>query len=482
MKRPYILIRTFALSLFITGLTSCKEQFLDLSPISAVGTTSFYQSQSDVLTALNGAYGALQASGQYGQLYVVAEIPSDDTRPVLSGSVTDQDEFDKFYIRTTNPYTLARWNDGYRGIYRCNTLIERAAGVSMNETIRARVIGEAKFLRALMYFNLVRIFGDVPLVLTEITDPLQGYEYGRAPVGDVYAQITKDLTDAEAVLPASYTGADVGRATRGAAKSLLGKVYLTQKKYAEAAAKLKEVIDANTYALLPSYADLFKAANKNNRESVFEVQYKKGNLGEGSPWANAYAPENSGNAVIQFGGGGNNQPTPDLINSYEATDARKNVSLATSYTNSSGVKIDYNFIRKYTDPPTVSGDADDNWYVLRYADVLLLYAEALTETGKTAEALPYLNQVRKRVGLADKAATSQADLRLAIEQERRVELAFEGHRWFDLVRTGRALPVLQAKAAAIGIKTTLTENLLLFPIPQSQIDINPGKIKQNPGY
>lgn len=477
MKTKYILAGLLTLS-----LSACNEQFLDLSPVSAVGTTSFFKTQSDVLTALNGAYGALQFNGQYGQLYVVAEIPSDDTTPVLSGSVTDQDEFDKFYIRTTNPFTLARWSDGYRGIYRTNALIDQIAGITMDETLRKRIVGEAKFLRALMYFNLVRVFGDVPLVLTEITDPLQGYEFSRAPVADVYAQIILDLTDADAALPVSYTGTDVGRATNGAAKSLLGRVYLTQKRYADAAAKLKEVIDRGTYSLQPNYADLFKPATKNGRESIFEVQFKKGNIGEGSGFANAYAPENSGNAVIAFGGGGNNRPTPDLDNSYEAGDPRRNVSLASSYVNSSGVKVDYYHIKKYADPPVVNGDSDDNWYVLRYADVLLMYAEALNETGKPAEALPYLNQVRKRVGLADKAVTAQADMRLAIEQERRVELAFEGHRWFDLVRTGRALPVMQAKAATIGIKTALTENNLVFPIPQSQIDINPSRIKQNPGY
>lgn len=477
MKPNYMLVGLLTLS-----LTACKEQFLNLAPVSSVSTASFYKTQSDILTGLNGAYGALQFNGQYGQYYVLAEVPSDDTYPVLSGTVTDQDEFDKFYIRTTNPYTLAAWSDGYRGIHRCNAVIERIAGITMDETLRKRVVGEAKFLRALMYFNLVRSFGDVPLVLTEITDPLQGYAYGRAPVADVYTQIIKDLTDAETVLSVSYTGTNIGRATSGAAKSLLGKVYLTQKRYADATAKLKEVIDQGTYTLLPNYADLFKAANKNNKESIFEVQYKKGNIGEGSPFANAYAPINSGNSVILFGGNGNNIPTTDLEKSYEAGDPRKAVSMASSYTNASGVKVDVYYVRKYLDPPVVSGDADDNWYVLRYADVLLMYAEALNETGKAAEALPYLNQVRKRVGLADKPALVQADMRLAIEQERRVELAFEGQRWFDLVRTGRALAVLQAKATAFGIKTALTANNLLFPIPQSQIDINPDKIKQNPGY
>ncbi|RIV17592.1 RagB/SusD family nutrient uptake outer membrane protein [Fibrisoma montanum] len=477
MKAPYI----FA-SLLTLGLTACQEKFLDLAPVSQANTASFYRTQSDMLIALNGTYSALQLAGQYGQYYVVAEIPSDDTRPVLSGSVTDQDEFDKFYLRTTNPFLNTRWSDGYRGIYRANAVIDRIAGVSMNEDLKKRYVAEAKFLRALMYFNLVRVFGDVPLVVTEITDPLQGYEYSRAPVAEVYAQIVKDLTDAEAVLPASYTGAEVGRATRGAARSLLGKVYMTQRKYPEAAAKLKEVIDANTYDLLPNYADLFKAANKNSKESIFEVQYKKGNLGEGSNFGNTYAPENSGNAVIQFGGGGNNQPTPDLINSYEAGDVRKDVSLATSYVNAAGRTVDYNYIRKYLDPPVVNGDSEDNWYVLRYADILLLYAEALNETGRTAEALPLLNRVRQRARLSNKTVTTQAEMRVALEQERRVELAFEGHRWFDLVRTGRALPVLQAKAQVIGVKGNLTENNLVFPVPQSQVDINRQKITQNPGY
>ena len=474
--------KTLLLAILSLSLTACQEKFLDLAPIAQANTTSFFKTQSDMIIALNGAYGALQFGGQYGQNYIYTEIPSDDTRPVLSGSVTDQDEFDKFYLRTTNPFLLNRWSDGYRGIYRTNVVLSRIAEVPMDETLRKRIVGEAKFLRALMYFNLVRSFGGVPLVLTEITDPSQGYEFGRAPATEVYAQIVKDLTDAETVLPATYTGADMGRATRGAAKSLLGKVYMTQKKYAEAAAKLKEVVDANTYDLLPAYADLFKPASKNSRESIFEVQYKKGSIGEGSNFGNTYAPENSGNAVIQFGGGGNNQPTTDLIQAFETGDPRRATSLATNYVNASGTTINYNYIRKYLDLPTTNGDADDNYYVLRYADVLLLYAEALNETGKPAEALPYLNRVRKRVGLADRVGLSQADLRLALAQERRVELAFEGHRWFDLVRTGRALGVLQAKATEIGIKSNLTENNLILPIPQSQIDINPSKITQNTGY
>ncbi|MEZ4900990.1 MAG: RagB/SusD family nutrient uptake outer membrane protein [Spirosomataceae bacterium] len=477
MKKRYIILALLTLS-----FTSCKDEFLNLAPVSSASTATFFKTSSDMINAVNAAYGALQSSGQYGSYYVVAEIPSDDTTPVLSGSVTDQDEFDKFYLRTTNPFLATRWADGYRGIYRTNTILDRIDAVQMDETLKKRLIGETKFLRALMYFNLVRVFGDVPLILKETTDPAEGYNYSRSPVVDVYTQIIKDLSEAESGLPDKYTAGDIGRVTRGAVKSLLAKVYLTRKQYNEAATKLKEVIDGGVYDLLPNYADVFKAANKNHKESIFDIQYKKGSIGEGNGLPNTYAPENSGNSVVQFGGGGNNRPTPDFVSAYENGDLRMAVSMATGYTNAQGVRVEYNHIRKYSDAPNVSGDSEDNFPVLRYADVLLMYAEALNETNKPAEALPFLNRVRKRAGLADKSSLSQSEMRLALEQERRMELAFEGHRWFDLVRTGRAIPVLTAKAAAIGIKANLTENNLIFAIPQSQIDINPSKIKQNTGY
>lgn len=461
---------------------SCKESFLNLAPISSASTSTFYKTGGDMVIALNGAYSSLQTTGQYGSFFVVSEIPSDDTKPVLSGSVTDQDEFDKFYLRTTNPFLATRWADGYRGIYRTNTILARIDAVQMDEILKKRLSSESKFLRALMYFNLVRVFGDVPLVLKEIADPAEGYSYGRVAVAEIYVQIIKDLIEAEGNLPDKYTGADVGRVTKGAVRTLLAKVYLTRKQYNEAASKLKEVIDGGVYDLLPNYADVFKAANKNHKESIFDVQYKKGSIGEGSNFANSYAPENSGNAVIQFGGNGNNQPTADFVNAIETGDLRFNVSMATGYTNAAGIKVDYNHVRKYADAPTVVNDSEDNFTVLRFADVLLMYAETLNENGKSDEALPFLNKVRKRAGLTNKSVLSQVDLRLAIEQERRIELCFEGHRWFDLVRTGRAIPVLTAKATAIGIKSNLTANNLIFAVPQSQIDINPSKIVQNPGY
>ncbi|WP_026632479.1 RagB/SusD family nutrient uptake outer membrane protein [Dyadobacter alkalitolerans] len=469
--------------LLVLSLVACKDTFLDLAPISSANSSTFYKTSSDMVLAINGAYGSLQLPGQYGRFFIVSEIPSDDTAPPLSGSITDQDEFDKFYLRTTNPILAERWSDGYRGIYRCNTILDRLIPIPMDETLKKRITGEAKFLRALMYFNLVRMFGGVPLVVKEIIDTNEGYSYGRNTVDEVYQQIIKDLSESELLLPAAYGAADVGRATSGAAKALLGKVYLTRKQYADAVAKLREVVDMEsmgTYALLPNYGEVFKTANKNGKESVFSVQYKKGSLGEGSGFANLYAPQSSGNSVVLFSGDGNNRPTADLENAYEPGDVRKDISMASSYINEAGVKVDFYYVKKYGDQPVVKYDSEDNWPVIRYADVLLMYAEALNETGKTPDALPFLNRIRVRAKLGEKPALSQAEMRLALEHERRVELAFEGHRWFDLVRTGRAQEVINSKSEAISLPTNITANNLIFPIPQSQIDVNPSVIMQNP--
>jgi starch-binding outer membrane protein, SusD/RagB family len=467
-------------------VSSCGDNFIDLQPISSATSSLYYKTADDFRTALNGTYAALQKGGITTNSYVFGDIASDNSLPAPSGSITDQDEFDRFYLRTTNPFINGRWNDSYQAIARCNAILDRINSISMDENLRSRYILEAKFLRALIYFNLVRTYGDVPLVLKEITNPDDGYAYGRNPASEVYAQIEADLTEAES-LPLSYTGIDIGRATKGAAKALLGKVYMTQRKFPEAVAKLKEVIDLNVYAILPSYADVFKVSNKNHKESIFDVQFKSGLIGEGNPWPNSFAPTNSGNAVIQFGGDGNNVPTDDLANAYEANDVRKGISMATSYVAANGSLITVSFVKKYTDVPAAKNDNGNNIPVIRYADVVLLYAEALNEVSYQAdgEAFDYLNVIRQRASIPVRTSADlpdQASFRLAIEQERRVELAFEGHRWFDLVRTNRAIEVMNSKKVLFSIVPTLTEDNLVFPIPQSQILINSEKIKQNHGY
>lgn len=479
-------LKIYLSALVAIFIVSCKDDFLNLQPISSAASENFYRTAEDMNIALNGTYAALRRQGISINNYVFGEISADNTYPVASGSVTDQDEFDRFYIRTTNPFLSTRWNDGYNAISRANIVLERIEPVEMDDQLKRRYIAEAKFLRAFVYFELVRTFGDIPLITKSlISDLNEAYDYGRDAASAVYAQIETDLSEAEADLPVAYTGGDIGRVTQGAAKALLGKVYLTQNKLPEAIAKLKEVIDLNVYDLV-SYPGAFDLAQKNGREAVFEIQFAAG-MGIGNPWPNAFAPQNSGNAVINFGGGGNNRPTQDLIDAYEPGDIRRDFSLATSYVNADGQTIQDVFVRKYRFNPALNNDNANNIPVIRYADVLLMYAECLNEQGYEAngEAFSYLNSIRERAGLAAKSAadiSNQEAFRLAMEQERRVEFAFEGHRWYDLVRTGRAITVINSKAQEINLVAPITENNLVFPIPQSQIDINQGRITQNPGY
>lgn len=472
------------------GLISCSD-FLDLQPKNKLGGEQFYQTAEQFTMAVNGAYSTLQEGGQYGNWYVFSEIPSDNTHNLLSGSVVDQDEFDKFYIRTTNPYIANFWNKSYACINRVNTVLDRIDNIDIDETLSDRYKLECKFLRALTYFNLVRVYGDVPLVLHEISIN-ESYKYMRDPKEKVYEQIIADLKEAEA-LPISYKeDKNIGRATSGAAKALLGKVYLTLNKYSEAETKLAEVINSKVYALLENeagslnnkgYASVFHADNHNNKETVFEVQFKKGGYGEGSDFPNTFAPFNSGTNVVQVGGtGGNNIPEMDMYNAYEDGDLRRDFSMALGYNDSrkDGKWVESRYVKKYFDIPYQNGDSNNNFPVIRYADVLLMYAEALNQNGKTAQACDYLNQVCRRGFGYQTTETSPVDIKtsdkneffLIVEHERRVELAFEGHRWFDLIRTGRAIEVMTSK----GFK--LNETNLTTPIPQKQVDVNP-ELKQN---
>lgn len=488
MKRTII----YSSLLLSAALAGCSKDFIDRAPISQNNTVNFYKTAADMAVAVNAAYGSLQYTGQYfSAIHEIGDVRSDNSwiEDVQTG--LNVVEIDVFSNQSNNTLLASMWGDTYRGIQQCNIVLDRIDAVTMDQTLKDRYKGEVKFLRALMYFNLVRTFGDIPLVTKEIRSPEEGYEYGRETTANVYAQIITDLKDAENVLSIRYTGVDIGRATSGAAKALMGKVYLTTKQFPLAAQKLKEVIDLvpqNMYMILPNYADVFKVTNENHRESIFDVQFKKGMTpSEGSPFTNQFAPRGSGVIVSIVGAGlGFNIPTQDMENAYEAGDLRKNISMASGYT-SNGNFVAAKYTKKYLDVPFQANDADNNWPVLRYADVLLMYAEALNEIGYVADgpAFDYLNQIRNRAGLQPKTSnnanlalrvSNQAEFRLAVEQERRVELAFEGHRWFDLVRTGRALDVMTAHGSDIK------PHMLIFPIPQSQIDINPEKIYQNPDY
>ena len=486
MKLKYNLI---AIALLGFSFSSCSD-FLEQNPQTDLSENDFYKTADDILSAVNGVYSSLQEGDIYGNWYVFGEIPSDNTRNQLSGSVTTQNEFDQFYIDTQNSMIANFWKAAYKVINRTNTVLGRIDGIEINTELANRDKLECKFIRALMYFNLVRVYGDVPLVLKEISIS-ESYDILREPKENVYNQIIADLKEAQD-LPVSYSTAEDGRATQGAAKALLANVYMTLHKYAEAETILAEIINSGQYSLLENtpgslnidgYKNVFSPVNHNSKEGIFEIQFLKGGYGEGSNYANNFAPENSGTNVVAVGGtGGNNIPEMDIYNAYEEGDLRRDFSMSLGYYDNrkNNEWVESRYVCKFMDVPYQNNDASNNYPVIRYADVILMYAEALNQNGKTAEACKYLNMTRRRgfgyqtteTSPVDLQTTDKAQFALMVEQERRVELAFENHRWFDLIRTGRAVEVMKSKGFS------LNETNLICPIPQKQIDVNP-KLTQN---
>ena len=466
-------------------LTSCKKDFIEINPQSTVTTDILYKTDKDFQDAVNGCYNVLQT--QYANYWVFGDLPSDDIEEDIPNHV-DHVSFEQFTVNDRQPILASTWKNYYSLISRANTIltaVDKAdAAVVKNKD---RHIGEAKFLRALAYFDLVRIFGDLPMLTTNVTVE-EAYKTGREKADKIYDEvIIKDLLDAADKLPAKYTGTDVGRATKGAAKAMLGKVYLTRKDFVNAEAKLKEVTTMG-YALLPNFKDLWNyTVNEHHSEYIFDIEYEEG-IGEGSVFTHTFIP--AWTTLTDFYGikGGtppsDGAPTPAFFAAFDPKDVRRNISVLYGITvngvfmpiPTTSIQASKSYSTKYITPVASNNDSRANWKVIRYADVLLMYAEALNENGKTSEALTYENMVRTRAGLQGYTNLTQSAARENIYLERRLELSLEGQRWFDLVRTGRAYATLQP----LGMKPYMT----IFPVPLTQIQIinNPAIFKQNIGY
>jgi hypothetical protein len=466
-------------------LGACKKTFLDLAPVSNANANAVFKTKADFDLATNAAYATLYTVyAPKGSMSFTGELMSDNVTVstlAISGSFTivDQQAFRDYTIAANNTGAYQFWIDHYTSLYQVNIVLDKLGPASLDDAYKKQIAGEMKFLRALYYFNLVQLYGDLPLVTGPITGE-QAYAMKRSPKADVYKLITDDLKAAATDLADVGSEPAKGRATRGAAKSLLGKVYLTMGDKTNAALVLKDVVDnygVTKYDLLPSFTALWgnTTAQKNTKESIFEIQYQGG---AGNPYSQfwpAFAPFE--NFSITRYGGGMNMVTDDLYNEYEAADPRRDASFYTGYTKA-GVFVPIKFNKKWVDltaPLDGGGEAcNNNFMVLRYADVLLLLSEASGDP-------QYLNKVRARAGLplfgtAGYPSATYPTLDLAIEHERRMEFALEYQRWFDLKRTGRAVAVLTAKGKAA------TANKLLLPVPQYAIGQNPNLLPQNPGY
>jgi hypothetical protein len=492
MNSKYIFRYAFAASLLISSV-SCKKS-LNLQPISDATVDNSYTSAKQAEAALAGAYNTFVTTDYYiwDNLYL-GDVRADNN--YAGGDNPDFYQLDYLQVSTTNSKILGDWTTLYNGILKANTVIQRVpviADPALTAVRKAQIVGEAKFLRAYHYFQLVKLWGGVPLITVPVsgTDP-DDINTPRSTVAEVYNQIITDLTDAATTLPDSYgdPGINKARATKGAANALLAKVYAQKpdRDYNKVLQYANAVINSPAgYTLLPNYSYLFDSNHYNNDESILEGQYNGTTISNWS--ANVMLPPSVNPTTWRkfF------TPSRDLVKAFDSEGdvVRKGQTMifeqapwADEYwsVNINGV-IPFPYkIRNIT-----GSNSTSRQYMLRLADIILLKAEASNELNNPGDAITQLNLIRHRAGLGDTPATSQADLRLAIEKERRLELALEGHRWDDLIRYGKAETVMNSLVetnliTGQRVNYNMTTQKELLPIPQTELNRNPN-LKQNPGY
>lgn len=463
------------------AFTSCKD-ILDKEPIATYDAGSYFQTEDDAVQALNAAYGALLFNNDNANFYwAFAEITSDEAITGGDGSRPGLVEMEAFtYTPRTDEFN-SFWKVNYEGITQCNLVLDNLPNIKMDETRRGEIQGEALFLRSYYYFLLTQVFGDVPL-FTTVAQPDE-LKVPRTPKAQIYAQIEADCEEAAQLLPTTQPIAQTGRATKGAAYALAAKAFLYEKNWDKVVEYTGKVKALGVYSLMPDYQDNFRKETQNNMESVWEIQHTNLELGVGNfmhQWWLSKKLQGYGFAEV----------TPEYVAVFEDGDPRRKFTVASNNEEYFGATYKNSYSsthfspRKFLqDTASISqpSDGDINYTAIRYAEVLLWEAEALNELGRTAEAQVPLEEVRARAraqavdpttALPPITTTDQAEMRQAIRHERQVELGFELHRFFDLVRWGIAADVLP------GFQVGKHE---VFPIPQVEIDLN-SALLQNPNY
>jgi hypothetical protein len=474
---------------------SCTE--LEVTPTSFVTEDNYFKTQDDAVASVNAVYASLSLDpgeqSLFGRnLYFLTDMATDYAAAGVSATNPQVRALSSLTHDATSDRVQVAWRQIYAGINRANVSIDNVPRVSGSEVVKTRLINEAKFIRALLYFQAVRLWGGVPIVLHEPKSiDLENLKANRATVDQVYAQIITDLKDAES-LPTTYPANDAGRATSGAAKAILAKVYLTRKDWPNAILKSNEVINGGYgYALFENFADVFNKTKKNGKEHIFSVQFEPNQAGNGSSGSTFQGTSFTGFTATE---------PADIISdvalfydTYTAGDTRRDVSYAKQLLNPATGTL-YTFpkpiFKKYLDLTNLAtpGNVAINFPIIRYADILLTLAEATNEqSGPTTEAYEALNQVRRRAygkpintpdPTIDLSGLTPATFRAAIQEERKKEFVQEGQRWYDLVRWG----TLVTEVKKVTAKNSVSERNNLYPIPQSERNINPVGLPQNPGY
>jgi hypothetical protein len=509
----------FLIIIFCLALCSCKKT-IDLYPESNLSTDNYYTNYAEVQAGISGCYNGLH-NAQYRE-WQLTELRSDNSLQGVTGSTNtfnrDLSDLDMFIPATSHASLYSYWLDTYNNIRNCNVVLAKlgvtydpASGtislanidIPITDVDRKQFAGEAMFIRAHHYFNLVRLYGGVFLIHTPVT-PAEAKSINRSSVAEIYKLIETDLKTAALYLSSlkfsQILAANVGKATAWSAKALLGKVYLTLNRKPDAITQLQDVITNSGYGLQATYASVFSISNEMNSEIIFTNRYKAGGLGLGSSFGNDFGPLGSGSTVINGSGQGWNTPSTELDTLLITTDARRAVNIATYGSGTAAVL----YVKKFLAPVTIVNDGESDWPIIRYADVLLMMAEA---QGFSPASIGLINQVRVRSGLPVLPASvnSIAAFEKALADERRLEFAFENQRWFDLVRYNTTMTTITAQQTIkdhfahmyfihyshylaptptlAELQANVTAEHLLLPIPQHEIDTNTQLvIAQNPGY
>ncbi len=488
------LFSVLVIVLFTMSMFSCQKDWLSPPPENTlIATDSTFSKNENAVKFVNACYGQLTDwTVSVFSWSGVSSISSDDadkgSDPGDLGA--DKDQFDNLTYGPTSLSVAEVWSGNYVGVNRCNQAIENVPKFTIADGLKKQYIAEAKFLRAHFYFNLVRIYGGVPKIDGVFSsDDVSKISAAnkRASEDEIYDLIISDLNTAVADLATKDVQIDKGRATKEAAEAMLAKVYLYRKNFAKSAELTTGLISSNKFSLIPNYAEIWRQSSENGPESLFEIQGQNGDDGWG---IGGYFTHQGARGTVTdgFGGWGFNTPTADLEAAFETNDVRKNATIyrpgetlwdgAVVGTDAANARYNYKaYVSKTMEANYDDWSSGKNIRVMRYAEVLLINAEATNELGQTDNAIEQLNKVRNRAGLPNTTAVSKDDVRNAIWKERRVELAMEHDRFFDLVRQGRAGTVMRAHG-----KPFVDGKHEKFPIPLSQILISQGLLGQNAGY
>lgn len=500
-------IKSVAVILIIT-MASCSDKYLSVVPTDVLTDANFFKTEADAQSALIGVYGQLQPEATFGNLIDAANLDW-----TMSGDLYEQDqntprvELEMLTLPANNFYIPQLYSGLFLGVSRANYVIERVGKMdNLSSQTKAVILAQAKYLRGIYYYRLVNYFGGVSLITTEL-NAASKLDIPRSSAADVWKQIETDLNDAAGVLPNTWTGADIGRATKGAALAFLVKAQLWQKKYAEAVTTSEQIVNLGIYGLLPNFRSVFLKTNENNKEIVFETQYSSVNdASEGNGLDVRSAPRGAPSIYIGRGANSNFVPQTSWINAFERDQSGKIkdqryygviIGPGEHHPEMPGFVMPLTFPNPYTKTGYIVTkywqegsvvNSGVNAPIIRYSEVLLNYAEALNETGRSTDAMKQVNIVRSRAGLDPKPLDMLKDKVLdAIFYERRMEFIWESPGAFsDLNRRGRFLDFIKANRVdydkiQVDTKPWLKQSPILLPIPQAARDVNKSLV-QNPGY